>query len=105
LRWAHEFGDELVWGIEDCRDLSRHLEQTLIAAGEHVLCVAPKLMGAPRRGEREPGKSDQIDVRVIARAALREGIERFPAGFLDKDAVELRLLCDHRESLVNERTA
>ncbi|HTD09999.1 MAG TPA: transposase [Solirubrobacteraceae bacterium] len=60
--------------------------------------------GASRRGEREVGKSDQIDARAIARAVLREGIERFPAAFLDEQAVEIRLLCDHREILVAERT-
>jgi transposase len=61
-------------------------------------------MGTSRRGEREPGKSDQIDARAIARAVLREGIERFPAAFLDEEAAEIRLLCDHRDSLVHERT-
>jgi transposase len=75
-----------------------------VAAGERVLRVAPKLMGASRRGEREPGKSDQIDARAIARAVLRDGIEQFPAAFLDERAVEIRLLCDHREILVGERT-
>jgi prevent-host-death family protein len=34
---------------------------------------------------------------------LREGIERFPAAFLDDQAIEIRLLCDHREILVAER--
>jgi transposase len=104
LRWAHELGDQVVWAIEDCRDLSHHLEQALIATSERVLRVAPKLMGASRRGEREAGKSDQIDARAIARAVLREGIERFPTAFLDQDAAEIRLLCDHRDTLVNERT-
>jgi transposase len=104
LRWAQEFDSEMVWAIEDCRDLSHHLEQALIAAGKRVVRVAPKLMGASRRGEREPGKSDQIDARAIARAVLREGVERFPAAFLDRDAAEIRLLCDHRDTLVSERT-
>jgi transposase len=104
LRWAHELGQELVWAVEDCRNLSHHLEQALIGAGERVLRVAPKLMDVSRRGEREPGKSDQIDARAIARAVLREGVERFPAAFVDQDAAEIRLLCDHRDSLVNERT-
>jgi hypothetical protein len=36
--------------------------------------------------------------------ALRGGIERFPVAFLDADAVEVRLLCDHRDALVSERT-
>ena len=103
LRWARELGQEIVWAIEDCRHVSQHLEHALITAGERVVRVAPKLMGASRRGEREPGKSDQIDARAIARAVLREGLERFPAAFLDEAAMEIRLLCDHREALVNER--
>ncbi len=104
LRWARELATEIVWAIEDCRDLSHHLENALVSAGERVIRVAPKLMGVSRREEREPGKSDQIDARAIARAVLREGVERFPAAFLDENAVEIRLLCDHREVLVNERT-
>jgi transposase len=104
LRWAHEFGDETVWAVEDCRNLSHHLEQALIGAGERVVRVPPKLMGASRRGEREPGKSDQIEARAIARAVLRDGVERFPQAFLDPAAAEIRLLCDHRESLVVEKT-
>ena len=28
LRWAHELDGEIVWAIEDCRDLSYHLEQS-----------------------------------------------------------------------------
>jgi transposase len=103
LRWAHELGQEIAWAIEDCRHVSQRFERSLVSAGERVLRVAPKLMGASRRGEREPGKSDQIDARAIARAVLRDGIERFPAAFLDEQAVEIRLLCDHREILVAER--
>jgi len=45
-----------VWAIEDCRDLSHHLEQALIAAGERVVRVAPKLMGASRRGGTRAGQ-------------------------------------------------
>ena len=55
--------------------------------------VPPKMMGISRRGEREAGESDQIDARAIARAVLREGIERFPTAFLDEQALEIRLLC------------
>jgi transposase len=102
--WARELGHEIAWAIEGCRHVSQRFERSLVAAGERVLRVAPKLMGASRRGEREPGKSAQIDARAIARVVLREGIERFPAAFLDEQAVEIRLLCDHREILVGERT-
>jgi transposase len=104
LRWARGLHDERVWAIEDCRHLSRRLEQALVAAGERVIRVAPKLMGESRRGERTPGKSDQIDALAVARAVLRHGVERFPAAFLDEDAMEIRLLADHREDIVAERT-
>ena len=61
---------ERVWAIEDCRHVSRRLEQALIAAGERVVRVAPHRMGVSRKGEREPGKSDEIDSLAVARAAL-----------------------------------
>jgi transposase len=61
-------------------------------------------MGASRRGEREPGKSDRIDALAVARAVLRDGIERFPVAFLDERAMEIRLTADHRDDLVAERT-
>jgi transposase len=104
LRWARELDADRVWAIEDCRHVSRRLEQALIAAGERVIRVAPKLMGASRRGERQPGKSDQIDALAVARAVLREGIARFPVAFLDERAMEIRLLADHRDDIVAERT-
>jgi transposase len=104
LRWARELGEERVWAIEDCRHLSRRFEQALVAAGERVVRVAPRMMGQARRGEREPGKSDQIDARAVARAVVREGVERFPAAFLDERALEIRLLADHRSDIIAERT-
>jgi transposase len=104
LRWARALEEDRVWAIEDCRHVSRRLEQALITAGERVIRVAPKLMGESRRGERAPGKSDQIDALAVARAVLREGIERFPAAVLDDQAMEIRLLADHRDGLVAERT-
>jgi transposase len=104
LGWARALASERVWAIEDCRHVSRRLEQALIAAGERVIRVPPKLMGESRRGQREPGKSDRIDALAVARAVLRDGLERFPVAFLDEQAMEIRLLADHREDLVAERT-
>jgi transposase len=103
LRWARAIDEDRVWALEDCRHVSRHLEQTLVAAGERVVRVPPMMMGASRRGERAPGKSDQIDARTIARAVLREGVERFPTAYLDEQAMDIRLLSDHRGNLVAER--
>jgi transposase len=104
VRWARGLDEERVWAIEDCRHVSRRLEQTLIAAGERVVRVAPQRMGASRRGEREPGKSDEIDALAIARAVVKDGVENFPAAYLDERALEIRLLSDHRKDLVAERT-
>src|SRR5262245_24566003 len=95
---------ERAWAIEDCRHVSRRLEQSLLATGERVVRVPPKLMGSSRRSEREAGKSDQIDARAVARAVLKEGVERFPVAHLNEAAMEIRLLADHCEDLVAERT-
>jgi transposase len=86
------------------RHVSRWLEQALLAAGERVVRVAPHRMGASRRGEREPGKSDEIDALAIARAVVKDGIEKFPVAYLDEAAMNIRLLLDHRNDLVAERT-
>jgi transposase len=104
LRWARGLDRERVWAIEDCRHVSRRLEQAPVAAGERVVRVAPQRMGASRRGEREPGKSDEIDALAVARAVVKDGVERFPAAYLDEQAMEIRLLSDHRKDLVAERT-
>jgi transposase len=61
-----------LWAIEDCRQLTRSLERELIAAGEQLVRVPPKLMAPERRTGRSRGKSDPIDALAVARAALRE---------------------------------
>src|SRR6516165_2272775 len=104
VRWARGLDEERVWAIEDCRHVPRRLEQALLAAGERVVRVPPHRMGASRKGEREPGKSDQIDALAVARAVVGDGVERFPVAYLDERAMEIRLLLDHREDLIAERT-
>ena len=104
VRWARELAEERVWAIEDCRSCSRRLEQALLAAGERVVRVPPNRMGASRKGEREPGKSDQIDALAVARAVVKDGVERFPVAYLNEQAMEIRLLVEHRNDLVAERT-
>ena len=100
VRWAIRFPAHR-WAIEDCRHLSRRLSNDLLRAGETVVRVPPKLMAGARRSSREPGKSDPIDALAVARAALREDL---PAARLDGPEREVRLLVDHREDLVAERT-
>jgi transposase len=105
LAWGRGLDAERIWAIEDCRHVSGALERFLVAAGERVVRVPPKLMGQSRRGERSAGKSDPIDALAVARAALREGPETLPAAHLDEAALELKLLLDHREDIVKARSA
>jgi transposase len=108
VRWARGLDDERVWALEDCRAVSRRFGQALLAAGERVVRVAPHRIGASRKGERRPGKSDQIDALAIARAVVGDGVEKFPAAHLDERAMEIRevseLLCDAMsDGVVNPR--
>ena len=100
---ANQFGAELVWAIEDCRHLSARLERDLLAAGQQVVRVPPKLMAQARASARTRGKSDPIDALAVARAVLRE--PDLPVASHDEVSRELKLLVDRREVLVAQRTA
>jgi transposase len=102
LSWAEMFDGDRLWAIEECRHLSRRLEGDLLAAGERIVRVPTKLMAHARDAARSYGKSDPIDALAVARAALRE--PDLPAAHLDGPAREVRLLVDHRDNLVAERT-
>jgi transposase len=101
LEWVQQWS-ERIWALEDCRHLSRRLEGDLVRAGERVVRVAPKLMAGARRGGRQRGKSDPIDALAVARAALRE--PDLPLAVLEGAERDVRVLVDHREDLVTERT-
>jgi transposase len=101
LGWARQW-PERRWAMENCRQLSRGLEHDLLTAGEQVLQVSPKLMGTSRRSGRKPGKSDPIDALAVARVALRE--RNLPVAQLEGKSRELKLLVDHRDDLIGERT-
>lgn len=103
LRFAVALDDERVWAVEDCRHVTSRLERALLGAGERVVRVPPALTGESRKATRTPGKSDPIDARAVALAAIREGIESLPAAFLDEQAHQIRVLCDYRDQLINER--
>jgi transposase len=104
LVWAHEeFGDELIWGIEDCRNLSARLERDLLAFDQSVVRVAPKLMFNARKSARTRGKSDPIDALAVAQAVLRH--PDLPVAAHDDVSRELKLLVDRREDLVAQRTS
>ena len=102
LKWAAQFGSERTFAVEDCRHLSRRLEADMLAAGESIVRVPPKLMAHARDSARTYGKSDPIDALAVARAALRE--PDLPVARLDGPSRQVRLLVDHRDDLVAENT-
>jgi transposase len=76
--WAARLGGGL---LRICRHVTGLLERRLVAAGEEIVRVPPKLTGAARRGGRTRGKSDPIDALAVARVALREpNLDRPRAG-------------------------
>jgi transposase len=103
LSWARDLDGDRVWALEDCRHVSGSLERFLIERGERVLRIPTNLMAETRKSSRQRGKSDGIDAVNVARAALREGLDTFPAAHLDGPELDLRLLVDHRERLVRHR--
>jgi transposase len=104
LMWSRGLRDgERVWVLEDCRHVSGSLERFLLDHGETVVRLAPRLMANARRGARERGKSDPIDALAVARAALREGLDKLPTARLAGPELEIRQLAIHRERLVDQR--
>jgi transposase len=104
--WAHGLAakeGELRFALEDCRHVNGRLERFLLAAGETVLRVGTRMTAHARQGARTYGKSDSIDALAVARAALRE--PGLPLASHDPALHELKLLLDHREDLIAERTA
>jgi len=102
LAWAQAAGEDRVWALEGVRSVSRGLERFLLARGERIVRVPPKLMAGARKNARGFGKSDPIDALAIARAALSH--PDLPAAVQDEAARDLRLLLDHREILVRQRS-
>jgi transposase len=104
--WAHEVAGtngEVRFALEDCRHVNGRLERFLLGAGELVLRVGTRMTARERTSARTYGKSDSIDALAVARAALRE--PNLPRATYDPKLRELKLLVDHREDLVGERTA
>jgi transposase len=100
--WSGTLDRNRLWAVEDCRQLTGALERRLLALGEPLVRVPPKLMAPERRAGRARGKSDPIDALAVARAALREPhLDRPRPG--EAALRELKLLVDHRDDLVDQR--
>ena len=106
-RWAKRF-PERRWAVEGASGIGRPLAQKLLAAGERVLDVPPKLSSRVRvLSTGNARKNDRLDATFTAPlAALRNDRlssvqpEDGPEGHIEI----LRLLTDRREDLLSERT-
>jgi transposase len=101
-RWAKRF-PERSWAMENAGGLGRHLAGRLVAAGECVVDVPPKLSARVRvLSTGNARKNDALDALASALAASRNG--RLAAVDPEAASEVLRLLSERREDLVAERT-
>ncbi len=101
VEWAARW-PERKFALEDCRHVTRRLERDLLAAGEAVVRVPTRLMAGERRGGRRAASRTRST--ALADRARRVREPNLPVAHLDGETRELRLLVDHREDLVRERT-
>jgi transposase len=91
------------WAIEGCQGIGRHLASRLLADGEQVVDVPPKLSARARVFSTGQGrKTDATDAHSVALVAtrmtgLRPVIE-------DEQLAVLRILADRRRSLGEDHT-
>jgi transposase len=89
---------ERVWAIEGCQGIGRHLASRLLADGERVVDVPPKLSARVRVFATGQGrKTDATDAHSVALAATRIAGLRLVAA--DQQLMVLRILADRRRSL------
>ncbi len=105
-RWSKRF-QERRWAVEGAAGIGRPVAQKLVAVGEEVVDVPPKLSAKVRvLSVGNARKNDALDATFTALAALRNDRlssvqpEDGPQGH----AEILRLLTERREDLVSERT-
>jgi transposase len=92
-----------VWAVEGCSGIGRPIAQRLVADGEPVLDVPPKLSARVRVFDTGQGrKTDPVDAHSIAVAGLRSQSLRPVTP--DDVTVVVRLLVDHRDELGRART-
>jgi transposase len=101
-RWAKRFPKRR-WAVENAGGLGRHLAGRLVATGESVVDVPPKLSARVRvLSTGNARKNDRLDALATALAASRN--ERLATVDPEAESEVLRLLSERREDLVSERT-
>ena len=101
-RYVSQFPDR-VWAIEGCNGIGHHVAMRLLAAGEDVVDVPPKLSARTRVFATGQGrKTDATDAHSVAlvgtrMAGLRPVVD-------DEQLAVLRVLVDRRRSLGEDHT-
>ena len=104
LTWAREQQQPIQWGVENSGSLGKGFAQFLLAQGEmEVREVVPHRTAQYRRRGRSQDKTDSAEGLAMARLLRAEG-DTLPRVSADGASTELRLLSDHRATLVGDRT-
>ena len=101
-RYVSQFPDR-IWAVEGCNGIGHHVAMRLLAAGEDVLDVPPKLSARVRVFATGQGrKTDATDAHSVALVGTRMAGLRPVVN--DEQLAVLRLLIDRRRSLGEEHT-
>jgi hypothetical protein len=102
LKYAKQWPDR-IWAIEGCQGIGRHIATGLLADGEQVLDVPPKLSPRARVFATGQGrKTDATDAHSIALVGTRMAGLRPLVN--DEQLAVLRILLDRRRSLGEDHT-
>ena len=92
-----------VWAVEGCAGIGRHVANRLLAAGEQVVDVPPKLSARTRVFSTGQGrKTDATDAHSIALVGTRMAGLRPVVN--DEQLTVLRILVDRRRALGEDHT-
>lgn len=101
-KYAKQWPDR-VWAIEGCQGIGRHIANRLLADGEEVVDVPPKLSARARVFATGQGrKTDATDAHSVALVGTRMSGLRPVVN--DEQLALLRILVDRRRSLGEDHT-
>src|SRR4029079_9390884 len=101
-RYVSQFPDR-VWAVEGCSGIGRHVAVRLLAAGEQVIDVPPKLSARARVFATGQGRrTDATDAHSVALVGTRMAGLRPVVN--DEQLAVLRVLVDRRRSLGEDHT-
>ena len=102
VTYAKQWPDR-VWAVEGCQGIGRHIATRLLAGGEQVIDVPPKLSARTRVFATGQGrKTDATDAHSVALVGTRmTGLRPLVN---DEQLAVLRILADRRRSLGEDHT-